>query len=134
LEKSPDGLTELFEFVRVQFHMGLEEFGDLTPDIFWGLWKQRQNNFKRDQYVAGIVASTIAASVGTKDLQATDFVDKTAEDAMYEFKVSRLVELRDAIYDSAPYMLDKARKDALEELLDEGIPNAAQIVSDAFDV
>jgi hypothetical protein len=114
--------------------MHYEEFGELTPDMFWGLWRQRQNNFKRDQYCAGIVASNIAATAGVKDSQPADYIDRTAEDALYDFKVSKLVELRDAIYDTAPYMLEKAKKDALADLIDEGVPNAAQIVSDAFDV
>jgi hypothetical protein len=127
---------ELYEFARYQFDMHYEEFGELTPDMFWGLWKQRQNNFKRDQYCAGIVANMVVAvaTAGVKDSQPADYIDKTSEEALYDFKVSKLVELRDVIYDTAPYMLEQARKDALAELIDEGVPNAAQIVSDAFDV
>jgi transcription elongation factor GreA-like protein len=132
-------LCELYEFARCQFGMGFEEFGELTPDMFWGFYKQRHNNFKYQQYCAGIVASAIYAANGVQDIDPMDFVSKTADEMMYDFKVNKLIALRDAIgnaftdKDALAAKLKQARKDALVDLTSEGIPNAQQIVADVFD-
>jgi hypothetical protein len=121
------------EFARYWFAMDDEEFGELTPDRFWSLWKHRQVDFKRKQYVAGIVATMVAAANGAKDVSPMDFVGKSEEEFQYDFFVDKLTALRNKVAEVIPHKLQQARNDALADLLDEGVPNAEQIVSDVFD-
>jgi hypothetical protein len=119
-------------FARYWFGLNDEEFGELTPRAFWDLWQQRQIDYKREQYLQGIVASMIAASHGAEGVTPFDFVSKSAEEAQREEIVLALKKSHQMFATVAPDVLTKARAACLARLQAQNIPDAIGIVEEVF--
>ncbi len=119
-------------FARYWFHLGDEEFGELTPGMFWDLWQQRQIDFKRQQYLEGITASMVAAAHGAENVSPFDFVSKTADEAQREEIILALKKAHQMFSNVAPHELSKARAACLSRLQAQNIPGAEEIVAEVF--
>jgi len=119
-------------FARYWFHMSDEEFGDLTPKAFWDLWQQRQTDFKRQQYLQGIVAAIMAAAHGADNVTPFDFISKSADELQREEIVLALKKSHQMLVNVAPDVLSKARAACLSRLQAQNIPDAPSIVEEVF--
>ena len=132
LEQPPEGLYQMWDFARYWFRLTLDEFGDLTPKDFWDMWQQRQIEFKREQYLQGIVASIIAAAHGTDNITPFDFVGKTADEAQRDEIVLALKKSHQMTATYAPEKLPQERAAILSRLKAQNIPDAEGIVVEVF--
>jgi hypothetical protein len=119
-------------FARYWFRINDEEFGDLTPGMFWDLWQQRQNDFKRQQYLQGITASMIAATHGAENVTPFDFVGKTTIEARREEVTLALKKSHLMLFNATPEAMAKARTACLSRLQAQNIPDAEEIVAEVF--
>jgi hypothetical protein len=70
------------------FRLRDEEFGRMTPQIFWELWERRETAFKRQSYLHGIVAAAVynvqRSSASQHLFEPTDFVPRSPESSRRE--------------------------------------------------
>lgn len=70
------------------FHLSQEQFGRITPRLFWDLWERREMMLRRACYLSGIVASAVfnvaRTQVGQKVFEPWDFLPRSHDDAQRE--------------------------------------------------
>jgi hypothetical protein len=122
----------MWVFARYWFRLTIEEFGELTTGDFWDLWEQRQVEFKRQQYLAGINASMTAAANGAHNITPFDFVGKTADEAQRDELILMFKKMRTELEQVCPERLPQAKIDCLSNLQQKGVPFAEEIVDQVF--
>lgn len=118
------------------FGLSSAEFGRMTPGMFAALAERRTFRFRRDSYLAGLVAATVWNSAprgpGAQPASPFDFVPTPAGDAEREEIKANIRSFFSFVDIRTPEQAQRLREKALAGLKAQGYEDADEIFDEVF--